>query len=116
MTQISDIPQQDFEQEVLNHSGPVLVDFWAPWCGPCRALAPVLEQLSESLPEVKIVKINIDDNGDLASAAGIRSIPTVMLFSDGKLQQTLMGVQPVDSYRTAIASLDSDQPTPAATA
>jgi len=109
MSQIQDIQQQSFEQEVLNHAGPVLVDFWAPWCGPCRALAPVLEQLQTELPSLKIVKINIDDNGDLASAAGIRSIPTVMLFSEGKLQQTLMGVQPLDSYRVAVANLGDDE-------
>ncbi len=106
MNTIQEIQQDAFESEVIQNDGPVLVDFWAPWCGPCRALAPVLEQLAEEQPALKIVKLNIDDNKELAAAAGIRSIPTVMLFKDGQVKQSLLGVQPIDSYRDVISALD----------
>lgn len=78
------INQNDFEHHVLAQSGLTLVDFWAPWCGPCRSLAPVLEQYAQNHPDVKVVKINVDDNQALASALSIRSIPALFLFKDGQ--------------------------------
>lgn len=87
------IGDDNFETEVLKSDKPALVDFWAPWCGPCRALAPVLDELAvEYKDRVKIAKINIDDHQKTASSYGIRSIPTLMLFKDGKAQETVIGL------------------------
>ncbi len=87
------IGDDNFETEVLKSDKPALVDFWAPWCGPCRAIAPVLDELAvEYKDRVKIAKINIDDHQKTASSYGIRSIPTLMLFKDGKAQETIIGL------------------------
>ena len=79
------VTDQTFEQEVMKHEGVVLVDFWAPWCGPCRQLGPVIDELSKELEgKVKVLKMNIDENLDTPSELGIRSIPALILFKDGK--------------------------------
>ena len=84
-----------FGEEVLNSKEPVLVDFWAEWCGPCRAIGPVLEELSTELQgKVKIVKMNVDENQQIPAQFGIRSIPTLMLFKDGKLASQKVGAAP----------------------
>ena len=81
-----------FRTDVLESDLPVLVDFWAPWCGPCRAVAPVLEQLdSEYAGRLKIVKMNVDENGEIAGALGVRSIPTLVVFREGKAVQGAVG-------------------------
>ena len=81
-----------FKNDVLDAELPVLVDFWAPWCGPCRAVAPVLEQLDDEMAErLKIVKMNVDENQQVAGALGIRSIPTLVLFKDGKAVDGAVG-------------------------
>ena len=81
-----------FRTDVLEADLPVLVDFWAPWCGPCRAVAPVLEQLQDELTgRLKIVKVNVDDNGEVAGALGVRSIPTLVVFKDGKAVEGAVG-------------------------
>ena len=84
-----------FESEVLKATGPVVVDFWAEWCGPCRMIGPALEEISGSLGEkVKIVKLNVDENPATAAKYGIMSIPTLMLFKNGELASRQIGAQP----------------------
>jgi thioredoxin 1 len=84
-----------FENDVLKASGPVVVDFWAEWCGPCRMIAPALEEISNSLNgKVKIVKLNVDENPGTAAKYGIMSIPTLMLFKNGQLASRQVGAQP----------------------
>ena len=88
------LTQDNFDAEVLKAAGPVLVDFWAPWCGPCKVMLPVVEELSKELPAgAKIGKVNVDDNSELASEHDILSIPTFILFKDGKEVTRLSGTQ-----------------------
>ena len=88
------VNESEFDREVLQDSGTVLVDFWATWCGPCRMLAPILEELSGQHPELKIVKVDVDENRDLALQYGIESIPTLLVFRDGKLVNQAVGARP----------------------
>lgn len=89
------ITNSNFEQEILNSDRPVLVDFWASWCGPCRMLAPVIDELSEELKGRVIVgKLNIDDYTEFAIGLGVMSIPTLILFKDGEEAGRMIGVQP----------------------
>ena len=100
------VTDKDFAYEVLNHSGAVLVDFWAPWCGPCRMVSPVLDQLAKEYSgRVKIAKLNVDENPMTASRYNIRSIPSLMLFKDGKIVNTLMGAQPKEELQRHIQAL-----------
>lgn len=82
----------DFEQEVLNADLPVLVDFWAPWCGPCKMIAPLLDDLASQYEgKLKVVKMNVDDSKETPAKFGIRGIPTIIIFKDGKAQSTKVG-------------------------
>ncbi len=93
----------NFDAEVLNSDKPVLVDFWAPWCGPCKMIGPVVEKLSTELaPSVKIGKLNVDDNPNVAQEYGVMSIPTLLIFKGGKVVGTTMGFQPEPKLRAFI--------------
>ena len=92
---IAHITTQNFKEEVLQSELPVLVDFWAPWCGPCRMLAPVLEELETDLAgKVKVAKVNVDEEMELAAQFQVASIPTLVLFRGGQAVQRSVGVQP----------------------
>ena len=84
----------NFSSEVLNSDKPVLLDFWAPWCGPCRMVVPMVEQIAEERPDIKVGKINIDEEFELANQFGIMSIPTLMVVKDGKIVKREMGARP----------------------
>ena len=88
------VTNETFEQEVLRSDVPVIVDFWASWCGPCRMLAPILDQVASERPDVKIAKINVDEQMELAAQFGIVSIPTLIVFKDGQPVNKSMGVKP----------------------
>ena len=103
MANVTEFTDTNFDQEVLHSSTPVLVDFWAPWCGPCRMIAPVVEQLAaENAGSVKIGKLNVDDAPQAAQQYGVSSIPTLMLFKQGEVVERFVGVQPKGRLQQAI--------------
>ncbi|WP_370196752.1 thioredoxin [Aurantimonas sp.] len=87
------IDTSNFQTDVLGSDKPVVVDFWAEWCGPCKMIAPSLEEISSEMDNVRIAKVNIDENPDIAAQYGVRSIPTLMLFKNGEHADTMVGAQ-----------------------
>ena len=96
------ISQNDFQKEVLDVKGKVLVDFWAPWCGPCQMLGPVIEEISGEVKDVKVVKVNVDEAQEISGKYGVSGIPTVMLFKDGQIVETIVGFRQKQDYLNAI--------------
>src|SRR5256885_13573216 len=92
---IIEVNDANFEQEVLKSESPVLIDFWAPWCGPCKAIAPIVEELADQyVGKLKVVKMNVDDNPRTAGSFGIRGIPTLLVIKDGQVKQQIVGAVP----------------------
>jgi len=97
------LTEGNWNEEVVNSDKPVLVDFWAPWCGPCRIIAPIVEELAEEFEDqIKVGKLNTDENPNIAMQYGIRAIPTVILFHKGEVVDTRIGVQPKEALRQMI--------------
>jgi thioredoxin len=91
---LQDVSDANFQAEVIESDAPVLVDFWAPWCGPCRVVAPVLEEIASERPDLRIVKLNVDDNQQTAAAFDVLSIPTMILFKNGEVAKKIVGAYP----------------------
>jgi thioredoxin 1 len=103
---VQQVQESRFEAEVLKSNVPVVVDFYADWCGPCRIVSPIIEQLSrEFAGKAKFVKVNTDENQELAAKYGIMSIPTIMFFSGGKVKDVVVGAAPASVYRQKLNSI-----------
>ncbi len=103
MGNVNELKDADFDAEVLKSDKPVLVDFWAPWCGPCRMIAPVVEELAEeNSGSIKVFKLDIDKNPDAAQKYGVSSIPTLMVFNGGEVVERLVGVQPKNRLQQSL--------------
>ena len=94
MSDLQNVTDTNFTAEVLESEQPVLVDFWAPWCGPCRVVAPVLEEIASERQDLRIVKLNVDDNQQTAAQYGVMSIPTMIVFKNGQPAKTIVGAYP----------------------
>ncbi len=102
---IAELTTDTFKSTVTGATTPVLVDFWAPWCGPCKAIAPILEELATEFDgKLKIAKVNIDDNEAVAAEYGVRAIPTMILFKGGQVAETLVGMMPKAALRAKITA------------
>jgi thioredoxin 1 len=103
MTNVITLTEANFDEQVLGAEVPVIVDYWAPWCGPCRMLGPVIEQIAdERLGAIKVGKVNVDEEPSLAERAGVRGIPYVVLYRDGELAAQAIGAQPKHALEQAL--------------
>jgi len=101
---ITELDSSNFEAAINAGSTPVVVDFWAPWCGPCKAIAPILEELVDELGDtVKICKVNVDNNSEIAGKYSIRAIPTILIFKDGAVSETIVGLTSKDDLKAKIS-------------
>ena len=99
---LPEITDSNFQAEVVESATPTLVDFWAPWCGPCRMVGPVLEQIDAERDDMRVVKLNVDDNQQTAAKFGVMSIPTMILFKNGQPVQQIVGAQPKPRIESAL--------------
>ena len=100
------INEEIFERAVFQSPVPVLVDFWAPWCGPCKMIAPLLDEIArENAGTLRVTKVNVDDNPSLTARFGVRSVPTLLVFSDGQLKNTVVGVTSKQNLLSKVAAL-----------
>lgn len=107
MSNSLEVGSANFDAEVLKSATPVLVDFWAGWCMPCRMLAPVVDEIAgEFAGKVKVVKVNVDENQDLATRFSVRGIPSLLVFKDGEMVDRLVGAQPKSAIATKLAALN----------
>ena len=93
------LTKDNFKKEVLDSKSPILVDFWATWCGPCQMMLPILEDFAKSNPDIKVGKVNVDEQPELAGEYGIMSIPTLIAFKNGEIYKTRLGVTPKDELK-----------------
>ena len=106
MADLQQVTDSSFEQEVLKSDLPVLIDFWAPWCGPCRAIAPVVEELAKEYNgRLKVVKMNVDDNPQTPSRYGVRGIPNLIVFKDGQVREQIVGAVPKAQLVKAVSQV-----------
>jgi thioredoxin 1 len=104
MANLTELTQDDFQAEVLESAIPVLVDFWAPWCGPCRRVAPLVEELAQQYAgRIKFVKIDVDQSQELAGGYGVNSIPTLMIFKKGEVVDRFVGIPPKSRLDSALS-------------
>ena len=99
---ITNVTKENFDKEVMQAEGTVLIDFWAAWCGPCRMIAPAVEKIAEEHPEAKVCKINIDDEQELAIRHGVMSIPTLMVVKNGEIVNTAVGLRPKEEIEALL--------------
>ena len=104
MSDITELDSSNFDSTVSGGSAPVVVDFWAPWCGPCKAIAPILEELASELGDaVKICKVNVDNNSEIASKYEIRAIPTILIFKGGQVSDTVVGLTSKEDLKAKLS-------------
>jgi len=100
---VKNVTKSTYEAEVLKSDVPVVVDFWAPWCGPCRMQGPILDQLDKEMDgKMKVVKVNVDEEGELAMTFGVQSIPTLLFYKDGKVVDKAIGVRDANAVKKAL--------------